>query len=213
MYFDESSGDWASDGVTMKSYTATDVTCETTHLTEFGAGDLPTTAPTPAPTQAPTAPTSSPTQAPSANPTLGPTANPTEAPTEAPSANPTLGPTPSPTEAPTAAPSDAPTANPTPDDGAGGIGTRYPTPTPRGMYSSPGPEPTPSPPAPTAVPTAAPTYLIQYTTKFSTGSFTDQRLACAIAMLDRYQALGLTWSCCNEGSQFGFCDGTHLNGS
>merc|ERR1740130_766294 len=116
----------------------------------------------------------------------------------------TAAPTTAPT-APTDSPTPAPSANPTPDDGAGGVGTKYPTPTPRGMYSSPGPEPTPSPPAPTQTPTAAPTDLINYNTKFSDAS------NCAIGMIDRYEHASLAWNCCDEGAQYGFCDGTHLN--
>merc|ERR1711865_317152 len=77
--------------------------------------------------------------------------------------------------------------------------TAYPTPTPRGMYSSPGPEPTPSPPAPTATPTAAPTAAISYASKFST-----KRL-CSVAMVDRYEHASLAWNCCDEGAQYGFC--------
>jgi len=180
-YFDTSTGEYSTTGVSVVSCTTTTLTCKTQHLTEFAGGEAVTAAPSPAPTDTPT---ESPTPAPT---------SPTEAPTDAPSA------------APSTLPSAAPTANPTPAADDGGVGTKYPTPTPRGMYSSPGPEPTPSPPAPTATPTAAPTDLINYNTKFSDAS------NCAIGMIDRQQSIGVKWSCCDEGSQFGFCDGTYLN--
>merc|ERR1719231_1297404 len=111
-------------------------------------------------------------------------------------AQPPTPPTNSPT-APTAAPSDAPTANPTPDDGAGGIGTRYPTPTPRGMYSSPGPEPTPSPPAPTSSPTPTPTGTDAVDRDIHV--FSSQK-ECVKAQMNRWRAAGYRWDWCRQTS-------------
>merc|ERR1719198_129077 len=104
VYWSETEQEWSGMGCEVVNYTATNVTCGCTHLTDFAVAtnkttpsttisytQMPTAAPTPTPSPAPTpGPTSPPTMRPSARFVADATPSPTTVPIPSPTSVPTI---------------------------------------------------------------------------------------------------------------------------